>query len=258
MFHPRTLLLAALSALLVLAVACGGDDDNPSTPTPPPRLTAEQADAVASAGLLTREDLPTADWFVEDFDYVANPSDSSDEDDMWGNTPACQDVAAALDELSFGDSTPLASKERDFNTGDGSLMMRSVTSSVAVPDTDISLTELFGTLSQQFSADSMRPCFESGLVSSLEEDPDLLVTRINVYTPDAVIEGGVAIGLDLEAVAVIVPIELKLQMHMWPEGPAAGNLIVMEMNSDLLTRNMADILETAQQRLADAVAAARE
>lgn len=259
MLSPRTALFAAAIGLFALIAACGGDGDGDATPEPRV-LTAEEAATLAQSALLTQEDLPNADWTVEDVDRLeGEQSEGGPSDDLFGSTPACQEIAAAFEQLGADETTDsLANLERSFETSDdGSLMMRSVLSGIVVPDPSVDVDETFASLREVLTADSIRPCFEAGMVAAMEDEGGLVVSRIDVDTPENVVENGVAIAMDLEAIALVVPLNLRLELHMWPAGQAVGNLMVMEMNSDLLARNMGSILENAQQRLAEAVAAAQ-
>ncbi len=275
----RILPLAVSAVLVIVGAACGGDDATetptvtptptsspPVTPTPTPTatptpsptpvpLTPEFAGRLALAGLLTTADLPEADWTVEDVDHTGATGGglASSAANLFGATPECAEFVTVTEQISGGATGPLADQERTFDAGAGRLLMRSVSSGVTVPEESTDLDDTFETLRALFDTENLRPCLEAGVTANIERDQDVSVSRIDVYTPETVIEGGVAIGVNVGAIAVILPLQISLEIHLWPQGPAIGSLIVMEMNSDLIARNMDSILENAQQRLAGAV-----
>jgi hypothetical protein len=242
--------LAALTALV--ALGCTSEDE---------RLTAEQATALVEAGLVTEEDLPSTVWEVTE----GSPDDgeAGDEpDDMFAGTEACQDLEAAIEAFAVSegeDSPPLAEGERSFDAGGDSLVLRSVQTSVIVPAEPAEVEQGFEALREVFNVETLRPCFEEAFMEGFMSDggdaEGVAVTELAVTEPDTVIEGGVGITLQMEAAAFIIPIALHLEIHMWPEGPAVGSLMFMEMNSELLQENSADMLEAAHTRLASAVRA---
>src|SRR5690606_35715142 len=124
--------LAALTALF--ALGCSSDDEP---------LTAEQAAALAAAGLLTEDDLPSSNWVVTEGSEDGAPDDldggaPTDADDLFANTEACRELEAAITEVIGDDddteeTQPLAEASRSFDFGgDDQLMARSVQASVSV------------------------------------------------------------------------------------------------------------------------------
>ena len=247
----RHLLLIGAALTALVALGCSSEEEP---------LTPEQADAVVEAGLLAEEDLPSSSWEITD-----GPSDdeTEDGDDMFTGSEACQDFEAAL--AQFDDEAeatpPLAEGERSFDAGGESLVVRSVQSAVAVPSDPAEVEAGFEVLREVFDAETLRPCFEEafmeGFMGETEGSEGVAVTELSVTEPETIADDGIGIALDVTAIAVIIPIELHMEIHMWPEGPAVGSLIIMEMNSDLLREDSAELLATAQSRLADAVEANR-
>jgi hypothetical protein len=245
--------LTALTALV--ALGCSSEDEP---------LTAEQAAAVAAAGLLTEEDLPNAEWTVTEGEGAEDAEeDIGDTDDLFASTESCQDLQAAIEEL-FGteeeaEETPsLAEATRTFDFGgDDQLVLRSVEASVSVPADPAEVEAGFEALREVMNADAVRPCFESAFTESLSggEDMGVTISSLEVTEPAKITDDAIAIAIDLEAIAVIIPINMHMEMHFWPEGPAVGELMFMELNSDLLKDNAPEILEAARTRLAEAVEA---
>ncbi len=265
----RTALIAGAAIALfsaILATACSGGDEP---------LTAEQAAAIVQAGLLTEEDLPSVDWTITDGpgEEDASDEDVSDPTEMFGESEACKDLAQAFIELggSAGDageggaaedeSDALAEAERAFEFGgDESLVIRNVQSSVSVLGTDEEVDAAFELLQEVMTADAMRPCFESIFTEALAggEEAGVTISSLDISDPETLVnEDAVGIAMDLEAIAFIIPINLHLEMHFWPEGPAAGQLLFMEMNSETLQDAAPEIIEAAGTRLAEAVKANR-
>ncbi|MCB9482908.1 MAG: hypothetical protein H6675_02760 [Dehalococcoidia bacterium] len=251
--------LIAGTAVAVLAALFSTACKSESKP-----LTAEQAESLAQAGLLTQEDLPSAEWTVTDGPTTDGEQGDGppDANTLFADTEACRDLEAAINAAGFStadaaEDAPLAETERsfDFDGGD-SLVARSVQSSIAVPQDPKEIEAGFEALRKVMTADGVRPCFESAFTESLGgEDSGVTISSIEVTDIEKVTEDGVAIGLDLQAVAFIIPINLHMEMHMWPEGPAAGQLMIMELNSETLKDASADIREAARTRLAEAVKA---
>ncbi len=258
--RPLLLLGAALAALTSLvALGCSSEAEP---------LTAEQAAAVAADGLLTEEDLPSAEWEIAEGEEAASDGGEDavgpDTDDLFANTEACQDLEAAIEELigrddeTTEDTPPLAEASRSFDFGgDDQLIFRSVQASVSVPADPAEVDAGFEALREVMNADTVRPCFESAFTEALAGGGEMGVTisRIDVTEPAKVSDDAIALAIDLEAIAVIIPINLHLEMHFWPEGPAVGELMLMELNSELLADSAPEILEAARARLAAAVEA---
>ncbi|MGE3960307.1 MAG: hypothetical protein AB7F65_01330 [Dehalococcoidia bacterium] len=256
----RPALIAGTAAAVLAALfsaACSSEEEP---------LTAEQAAAIAQAGLLTQDDLPSAEWVVTEGaqeDTDGEVDDPTDTDDLFANTEACQALDEAMTAAGFTDEggafSPLAEAERSFDfEGGESLVARSVQAGVLVRPEASDIDEAFEALREVMSADAVRPCLESAFTESLGGDESgLTISTINVTDVEKVTDDGVGIGLDVEAVALIIPINLHMEIHMWPEGPAAGQLILMELNSETVQDATPEILEAARTRLAEAVEANR-
>jgi len=254
--RPLLLVGAVLTVLTALvAVGCSSEDEP---------LTAEQAAAIVAAGLLTEADLPSADWIVTEGAEQDEEAAGPDTDDLFASTEACQDLAAAIDALTGNeeDGTSarpnLAEASRSFEFGGSNqLVLRTVEASVSVPTDPAEVEAGFEALRQVMNADAVRPCFEAAFTGALATGGEmgLTIDRIDVTEPAKVSANAIAIAIDLEATAVIIPIVMHLEMHFWPEGPAVGELMFMELNSGLLKDAMPEILEAARARLEAAVKA---
>lgn len=257
--------LLALTSLIALGCSSGGTK----------ALTAEQAAAVVAAGLLAEEDLPATSWEVTEGEAEGDAEDSGaegedgpvpDADSMFGETEACQELEAALAQFGGGDGesggseetgSVLAEGERTFDAGGDSLILRSVQAGVTVPADPDEVEAGFELLREVFNAETLRPCFEEAFTEGLGagEESGVVLSELSVTDAANIIEGGIGIAMDVQALAFIITIDLHLEIHMWPEGPAVGSLMMMEMNSTLLQDNQAAILTAARTRLADAVKA---
>lgn len=242
----RTAVLAALGAAGLL-VACGGGDK---------AITAEQAPAVAAAALLTTADLPAGDWTATE----GTPGDDSDSasDDIFSGAPSCAQFEAAFEGLAAStDVEPLAEASRDFDGGDeASLVLRQVTTSVAVMPEDYDTAGRVKEMKDLFTADALKPCFEEGFAAAFGTE-GVTVNSLEVTNPTvkANAEAG-AIAVDMDALAIILPIKLHMEIHFWSEGQVGGTLLFMELNSDLLQTNQKAIVDAAAKRVTDAIEAA--
>ena len=149
-----TVVAVALAAT-VLAACSGGEDP----------VTPEQAAAIAAAGLLVEEDLPSITWEVEDEDGDETPAGEGldDPDDIFATTPSCQAFVEAIGEGQTAEEREsLADVTRTFDNGGDSLVVRSVSSNVTVPDPETDLEGRFEAVRSLFTPDNMRACFEDG------------------------------------------------------------------------------------------------
>ena len=240
--------LGLAAVLAAFSVACSDGSDEPPT--------AEEAAAIVAAGLLEEADLPEATWTVEDTDLSTSPDGEGEDDDLM-TAESCATVNALFDEIEGSSGSSLADVEREFTTGDeAQFQQTSITSNVFVPDPEIDLEATFEDIREAFAIDAIRPCFEESLPELFGgEEAGITVTSVTVTEATHVAEEGIGIAVDLDAVALIIPLVLHLEMHMWPSGDAVGSLMLLDLNSDLVSENSAAIVEAAEQKLADAVEA---
>ncbi|MDO9443763.1 MAG: hypothetical protein Q7K37_00455 [Dehalococcoidia bacterium] len=240
----RTTVLAVLGAAGLL-VACGGGDK---------AITADQASAVAAAALLTTTDLPAATWAVTEND--PNATDDSD-DGFFGEAASCQQFEAAFQGMSSGATVePLAEASRDFDGGDeSSLVLRQITTSVAVMPEDYDTAGRVKEMRDLFTADALKPCFEEGFAAAFGTE-GVTINSLEVTNPTVKANGDAgAIAVDMDALAIILPIKLHMEIHFWSEGQVGGTLLFIELNSDLLQTNQKAIVDAAAKRVTDAIAA---
>lgn len=242
-----TLLVVAIAAVATLALACGGGGDR--------ELTAEQAETIALAALLTESDLPNADWTVTD-DAPEEPGD----DDLFASVPACRELSATFDALSGNaadDDLELASHSRAFESAVGELVTREVESSVTVNSDPESVADILEGVRLLFTPDAIRPCFEAGFVAAFEEQ-GVSVTKMEITVPEFTLRDSAAIAVDLKLFAVLITFEMHMEIHVVVRDEIGGLLTIFELNSELLRANQRAILEAFDNRLTTALEAARE
>ncbi len=242
---PQRLVLVAGATVATLALACGGGGDR--------ELTAEQAETIALAALLTEADLPNADWTATD-----DPPEEPDDDDPFESVPACREFAATFDALggsSADDGLELAFHSRVFESAAGELVTREVDSSVAVNSDPERVAELFEAARAIFTPDALRPCFEAAFVAALEAE-GVSVTKMEVGVPEFTLRDSAAITVDMELFAVIVTVRMHMEFHVIVRDEVAGLLTLLEVNSTLLTDNQRAILEAFESRIEAALDAA--
>ncbi|MDA0271074.1 MAG: hypothetical protein DWG83_01485 [Chloroflexi bacterium] len=253
-FVRRPLVALALIPLAFALVACGGTEEATPAPTPEParEITAEAAPAVAAAGLLTLADLPEGAWEVNE--GSDNPAEAGVDGGFFGDSPACDQFAAAFEGLTTGtDTSPLADATRSFSTGAiESLVVQEVTSAVAVMPADFDSAARVAELKALVTPEALQPCLDEAFAAAFGTE-GVTINQVAVTTPTTLANadaGGVAI--DMDAVMFILPIKLHLEIHFWSQGQVAGSLLIAEMNADLLATNMPAIVQAAASRLATA------
>ncbi len=245
----RTRASLALAAFLSLfAVACsGGGEDAPLTP--------EEAAALASAGLLTMEQLPGSGW-----EEVPATDDPEEDDSLTAGAdeiPACEPLAAFFEE---GDAEGeedgyLAEAEVEFNS-ETDFIVRNVASAVAVTESEEEAEAQIEVIGEFFASDAARDCFEELFRAGFEEGGEVEgveLTSLEVGEPLVTPEGGNGFAIDAEILAVVITLDMHMEMVFWHEGPAMGNLMWMEMNSETLRDEADALVASAEEQLATAV-----
>lgn len=220
-------LLGAL-ALLVLS-GCGGENGS---------IDATEGAEIAQASVVQLADLPGEGWVQEpgatagllDFStFSPDGSDPTATEECRALTAAVQSVSQALE-----GTDPVAEASSGFQVGDETtLELGVVTSSVAVFPTVAdaeTASQAFATL---VDADGLRSCFESVFDAAGTEG--LEVKRLDAGTAEVTAEGAKAVRVELEAVALIFPINLTIEVHSFQRDHTLAVLLALSLNSEALS-----------------------
>ncbi|GMU41002.1 MAG: hypothetical protein AMXMBFR23_18680 [Chloroflexota bacterium] len=242
----RAAALAGLAALGLLMAACGGDSKKV--------ITAEQAPTVAEAALIAMTDLPASEW--EDTTDESAGEDSA-TDGLFAESPACQQFDAAFEGVAAGTSVePLAEATRNFSSGNmEALVMREVQSQIAVMPEDFDTAARVAEIKGLFTAEALQPCFEEAFAAAFGAEVTINSLTVTNPTVTANDDAG-AVAVDLAALAVILPINVHMEVHFWSEGQVGATLLFLEMNSDLVQTGRDALVQAAAKRVTDAIAAA--
>jgi len=231
--------LAGLVGLLLLTAACGESSDS---------LSTEEATRVADAAVLQLADLPGEGWTQEVgqagslLDFSTFSADGSDPTD----TPECAAFTAAAESVSqaLEGTDPVAETNSGFRSGnETTLELAVVTSSIAVFPTvgdAETAAQAFATL---VNGNSLKSCFES--VFNANEAEGLVINQLDASTPDVTAPGGTAVRVDLEAVALIFPINLTIEIHSFQRDHTLAVLLALGLNSDTLGGDAAGVITQA-------------
>ena len=237
--------IAALS--LGLLAACGGGDDSTT-------LTAEEAQAVADAGLLVLADLPAGDWTQEEDQASIQdllPTDTGLDTNV--DVPeACQAFQAAMSDLpsTLGEVQPIASSGRSFSIVGNTLSAQVVSSTVVVFEHSEDAAAASDALQTAFDADGVQNCLLSALGPINEAG--LEIEEFRVDKPDYALDDSTGLHVQVDAVAFILPIQLGIDVHIFSRGNALAMYLALDLNGDDLAALHGDLLKTFAARVEDA------
>lgn len=221
----RTSRRLAVTALLVLAAACGGDDEPDASVV----IVAEDAPAYVSAVLPALADLPGDGWTLTARQETAagTPStaaagDEVDEFDRALQTePACADFAE-LDSLSsiFGgdDVDPLAGGEAEYEQLlDDELISASIQVDVEVHESETITRQQFNTITEFAESGSLGRCFEAAFSAGFTElDPSMEVTFASREPVATAPQGGTGFAFDFGVEVAGLSIDTVMEVQFWP------------------------------------------
>lgn len=247
LFYRMSSIVFALSSLPLL-VACGSAERS---------LSQGEARQIAEASVLRSGDLPRASWTVsEDESWVGSGNDSDSlffDDDERFATSECQELIGRIEDVDFrsGEGASLAGASTSFDSQAGTLSARQVSSLIAVFPNRSAALSADEVVRSIFSADGARPCFESAF-RGLEED-GFAITRISVVDSTDTLAGAQALALQVEGLAIFIPVNVLLELHAWSREEVLSVLMTLEVNSDLLQSNRLQLLERADTKIAKAL-----
>ena len=242
--------LAAL-ALALLGACSGGDNDNP--------LTAAQAETIANDALLVLADLPGADWDQQEAQAGLDglvPAGAGDVD-LDVLPEECQALEDAMGDLPalLGDTTPLATSSRTFTSVGQLLNLDVVSASVVVFKDADDARAAAEVLDESFSADNLEGCIQAAIIPG--GDNGLQVVDFAISTPSYALEDSTALRASIDAIAVILPINLTLDLNAFQRDNVLALYVSLEVNSDLLEGEQAALLTTFANRVDEVLAVER-
>jgi hypothetical protein len=239
--HPRARPVrgALLLAGALLLVAACGDEDNRNRV-----LDVATAEVIAAESLLIESDLPRAPWLVIEQDEFGEPEDLAGE---FLQAPECESLMRIVQGSGWGEVEPLATASRGFQAEQGLFAVHLATSVVHVFETVDHATEAHELVSEVITGDELRQCFTEGF-SDLEQE-GIEVRGIEIRDPTAAIEGSAGISAEIEVFALILTLESQLHLHVFQREHTVATLVVLEMNSQLLTTAQQALLEALDARV---------
>lgn len=250
--HRLLAMCALLSGLTLLAACTGGDDDGGGGP-----LTADQAAVIAAGALLEVGDLPDGDWEQADgqfslqsllpdgggggaFDLSLLPSECESFENAIGDLPAL-----------LGDATPLETRGRSFTMAGQLLNFQAVSSSVVVFEEPEGAREAMALLEEAFSADSLESCILAAKLGT-GGNSDILISEFSLSTPSYALDDSTALTATIDAVAVILPVNLAVDLHAFRRGNVLALYVGLELNSADLADEHGGLLATFANRVLEA------
>jgi len=249
--HGRHRLFAvgALLSGLALLAACGGGDDDGGP------LTAAEAAEIAAGALLEVGDLPDGDWEQADgqFSLQSLLPDGGGAVDLSLLPSECESFENAIGDLPalLGDATPLETRGRSFTIAGQLLNFQAVSSSVVVFEEPEGAREAMALLEEAFSADSLESCILSAKLGT-GGNSDIRISEFSLSTPSYALDDSTALTATIDAVAVILPVNLAVDLHAFQRGNALALYMGLELNSADLADEHAGLLATFANRVLEA------
>ena len=235
----------AITALLAIAlIACGGGDEE---------LTSEEAARVASESQLRREDLPAADWTLEESKTAeAALLGALGEDGEAGalNIRECEDLRRVTGRAQAGAKQPLAAGSRLFESEGEQLSTRVVTTSISVFEQADDADSAVAGLERALKPKALEPCIRAAFATA--EALGLSVSRLQVARPAHALDGSHAARAEVEAAAGPFPVRFVLELHAFDRGPTLAVLGFVDLNSDLVSSKAGDLVRTFERRVSEA------
>ncbi len=249
-FRARAAAIATIALAITVLAACSGDDSGP--------LSAEEAEAIAANALLELGDLPDADWSQEESQSGLEglvPGDAGDIDlDILPE--ACQVLEDAIGDLPsvLGEAEPLATGSRTFTATGRLLNLDAVSSTVVVFEEASGAEDAAGVLEDAFSIDNLEDCIQQAIVPA--GDDGLQIVEFSFTTPSYALADSTALAANIEAIALILPINVGLDLHVFQRGNVLALYVAVAVNSDELDDSHAELLATFANRIEEAQAEA--
>ena len=237
-------LVASLALLAVGLTACDGGDD---------RLGAEEAARVASDAQLRREDLPAADWTLEESKtaeaaLLGALGEDGEADAL--NIRECEDLRRVTGRAQAGAKEPLATGSRLFESEGEQLSTRVVTSSISVFEQAGDAEGATAGVERALEPAALEPCIRAAFAPA--EALGLTVSKLQVTRPAHAVGGSHAARAEVEAAAGPFPVRFVLELHAFDRGQTLAVLGFVDLNSDLVSSKASDLVRTFERRVSDA------
>ena len=249
----RARAVGLILAAVALFIGCSGDDG--AGP-----LTAAQAETIAAQALLAADDLPAGDWQRIDeqigldslilggagaVDLEILPAECQTLEDAIGNLPALR-----------GDVTPLAASGRSFTSAGQLLDFRAVSTSVVVFEDPAGAERAAALLEDAFSPDSLEDCILPAALP-VGDDAGIRIVEFSLATPVYALDDSTALIATIDAIAVIIPINLTVDLHAFQRDNVLALYVGLQLNSNELAEEHAGLLTIFSNRVQDAQTSAR-
>lgn len=241
--HRLSLLGTVLLSLAFLG-ACSGDGD--SGP-----LSAADAEAIAASALLERADLPDADWDQQESQtglggLVPGGAGDIDLDILPDACQVLEDVIGDLPAL-LGESSPLHTSSRTFTATGQLLNLDAVSSTVAVFEEASGAEDAAALVEDAFSIDNLEGCVQQAIVPA--GDDGLQIVEFSFTTPSYALADSTALTAKIDAIALILPVNVSLEMHAFQRDNVLALYVAVTINSDELDDEHAGLLATFANRI---------
>jgi hypothetical protein len=155
----------------------------------------------------------------------------------------------------LGDTTPLATSSRTFTSVGQLLNLDAVSSSVVVFKNADDARAAAEVLDQSFSADNLEGCIQATVLPG--SDSGLQVVDFSISTPSYALADSTALRASIDAIALILPINLTLDLNAFQRDNVLALYVSLEVNSDVLEGEQAALLSTFANRVDEVLAEAR-
>lgn len=244
--HGRLRRLGAgvLLGALALLAACSDNDDGGV-------LSMARAEAIAAEALLDLGDLPDDDWQRSEaqIEFSELIPGGADLDLLPTQCQALEDAIGDLPAL-LGDVTPLATSNRSFASAGQLLDFRAVSSSVVVFAEPAGAEQAAAIINEAFTPDSLEACITATALPI--GGADIQIVDFSLATPAYALADSTALSATIQAVALIIPIELTIDLHAFQRDNALALYVGLELNSSDLAGEHAGLLTTLANRVQEA------
>jgi hypothetical protein len=245
--RARIWLFGAAAVLAGLLVACSGDDD--AGP-----LTASQASAIAADALLVSGDLPDGEWDQSEAQTAIEDllPDTGDLVDLEILPAACEALEDAIGNLPalLGDAAPLATASRSFLQTGQLFDLQNVSATTVVFEDASDAEAAAELLAEAVSTDNLESCILAAAVPASEAT--VQIVEFSITTPRYALEDSTALTIEIDAIALILPINLSFDLHAFQRDNVLALYVGLTVNSEDLAEEHAGLLTAFANRVTEA------